>query len=152
MDFIEFRITEDQVKFNQWYQKLDKSIVVDSDEIGLFSAAQPKKHTKILSDLTRYCLDENASCFGTRLMLNNHHIHQPFSYIVQGHVYKYWDRLKAQSFQCKHNILVDQKAMKQFFLKRYIPDDTLEYQYLLCWEPQRHVLRISSVITTGYIR
>ena len=63
------------MKFNQRYQKLDKSIVVDSDEIGLFSAAQPKKQSKILSDLTRYCLDENVNCFGTRLMFNNHHIH-----------------------------------------------------------------------------
>lgn len=55
-------------------------------------------------------------------------------------------------FQCDENIEIDEQALKADFPSIYQPQSMRESHYLFCWEAERRLLRISSVITKGYLR
>lgn len=77
---------------------------------------------------------------------------QPKSYIVYGDDQKYWNVVQQRDFQCDENIEIDQQALKADFPSIYQSQSMLEYHYLFCWEAERRLLRISSVIAEAYLR
>lgn len=152
------------IRFNTWF-KQQSATQFDTD-IGLqtvkglnkvtqnnelISAIQPKIKNKVLPKLVRYCLNSNESCYGSSMRAPSNYYHQLYSYIVYGNDDAYWRVAGSKGFECKNNIVLDQKSLHQYFPKLYIPADIRDYQYLACWEGERNLLRLSSIITLGYL-
>lgn len=144
---------EDALKLDNWLLQQAYKERVNDDELGLFSASWPKKKVHFLAQLKRYCLDKDQSCMGRFWRMHDNSHFQPKSYIVYGDDQKYWNVVQQRDFQCDENIEIDQQALKADFPSIiYQPQSMHEYHYLFCWEAERRLLRISSVITEAYLR
>ncbi|SPL71933.1 hypothetical protein KPC_3111 [Acinetobacter stercoris] len=149
---------KDHKKINQWlksktrYSHLpsSKSAFIADQDIGLFILQYPEIKKQFLPRLRRYCLNSHESCYGTYFKKTKNYSHQLYSYIVYGTDNDYWKVTKMSPFQCTHNLVVNTDEMNNIKLSK--PEFTVRYLLLMCWEPERNLLRLTHVMTSGYLR
>ncbi|CAI3128845.1 hypothetical protein MWMV17_MWMV17_01478 [Acinetobacter calcoaceticus] len=126
--------------------------LVDNEKDEFFFAQPPAKKVWLLPHLKKYCLNSNEPCLRKRLRISDNQINQQHSYIVYGPDDLYWQIIQNKKISCKQNFSFNKEIALYQESKLYVPKNSIENKYLICYDSTTGIVRLTLKTTSSYLR
>ncbi|WP_454665761.1 hypothetical protein [Acinetobacter calcoaceticus] len=125
---------------------------VNNEKDEFFFVQRPAKKVWLLPHLKKYCLNSNETCLRKRLGISDNQINQHYSYIVYGPDDLYWQIIQNSKISCKQNFSFNKEIALHQGLKLYVPKNSIENKYLICYDSTTGIVRLTLRTTSSYLK